>query len=104
MAELTKAEQPVSAAKPAFQYRYNPRQKYKYPDAVTLVPVFDLTKKPGPNDEVVSVALGDKEIRRTLAATKDRPELEMVSKVATQAQLKYLFEVEQHPHIERFVP
>jgi len=103
MAELTqKVEQPVSAAKVA--YRYNLRQKYKYPDAVTLVPALDLSKKPGPNDEVVSVALGDKEIRRTLPATAERPELEMVSKVATQAQLKYLFEIEGHPHIERYIP
>lgn len=103
MAELTKVEQPVSAAK-TYQYRYNLRQKYKYPDAVTLVPALDLSKKPGPNDEVVSVALGDKEIRRTLPATAERPELEMVSKVATQAQLKYLFEIEGHPHIERYIP
>jgi len=102
MAELTKAEQPVSAAKVA--YRYNQRQKYKYPDAVTLVPAFDLTKLPGPNDEVVSVALGDKEIRRTLPATAERPATEMVSKVATQEQLKYLYEVEKHPHIERYIP
>lgn len=83
------------------KYRVSPRMSYKHPQMVTLVPV-DLTKRIGPDVPVVSVSLGTEEVRRTLPATRERPATELVSKVATQAQLKYLFEVEKHPFIEEY--
>ena len=83
------------------KYRVNVRIAYKWPNMVTLVP-FDLSKPIGQGNDAVSVALGDKEVRRTLPGTKDRPEMEMVSKPASQTQLKYLYEVERHPLIEQY--
>lgn len=83
------------------KYRVSPRQAYKYPNQVTLVPT-DLTKRVGGDTPVVSVSLGAKEVRRTLPATKERPETELVSLPASQEQLKYLYEVEKHPHIEEY--
>ena len=83
------------------KYRVNARIAYRYPEMVTLVPS-DLSQKMGPNTPTISVALGTKEVRRVLPATASRPEQEMVSKPATQDQLKYLYEVEKHPHIEQY--
>lgn len=84
------------------KYRVKARIAYKYPEMVTLVPV-DLTQKVGvANPAVVSISLGTKEVRRTLPATADRPAMEMVSAVATQEQLAYLYNIEQHPHIEAY--
>ncbi len=84
------------------KYRVKARIAYKYPEMVTLVPV-DLTQPMGlPNQLVVSVSLGAKEVRRMLPATADRPATEMVSAVATQEQLRYLYEIEKHPHIEAY--
>lgn len=82
-------------------YRVNVRIAYKHPNMVTLVPK-DLSRMIGPGNEGISVALGSKEVRRLLPAKADRPEMEMVSKPATQEQLKYLYEVERHPHIEQY--
>jgi len=86
----------------ATKYRVRARIAHKHPEMVTLVPV-DLSQKVGiANPAVVSVSLGAKEVRRTLAATSERPAVEMVSTVATQEQLRYLYEVENHPHIEAY--
>lgn len=84
------------------KYRVNVRAAYKNPNMVTLVPT-DLTQKLiGPTTPVVSVALGTKDIKRILPATTERPEMEMISTVATQDQLRWLYEVERNPLIEEF--
>lgn len=80
-------------------YRAHPRSLDRWPDMVTLVPL-DLTQKIGPNSAVVSVALGSKEVRSTLPARANRPPVEVVTKPATQEQLKYLYEVEKNPHVQ----
>lgn len=85
----------------AKKYRVSPRTAYKFPNMVTLVPL-NLDEQVGGKIQVVSVSLGAKEVRRTLPATTERPEVEMISKPASQAQLKYLYEVEKHPLIEEY--
>ena len=85
-------------------YRVMPRIAYRYPQMVTIVPL-DLSQRVGVGGQeipVVSIALGTKEVKRVLPATLERPETEIISKPATQEQLKYLYEVEKHPHIEEY--
>jgi len=98
MADLTTAPQATTKAK---KYRVNARKIYQYPDMVTVVPQ-NLTEKMGPLTAVVSVALGDKAVKRTLPAKKDRPAVEVVVEPATQEQLKYLYEVEKNPLVEAY--
>lgn len=83
-------------------YRVSPRILWKYPNLVTLVPVDLAEKVIGPNTPVVSVSLGTEPVKGKLPARNGRPEVELISNPATQAQLKYLFEVEHHPHIEEY--
>lgn len=83
------------------KYRMNARAAYQYPDAVTLVPS-DLTQRVGGNTQSVSVAMGTKALTRELPATKERPKTTITVQPATQEQLKYLYEIEQHPFIEMY--
>ena len=78
------------------KYRINENFAWKNPTAVTLVPV-DLAN---PNGQKVSVALGDKAVINERAGNANRPALKMIAEPATQAQLKYLYEVDKHPAIE----
>ena len=78
------------------KYRVNENFAWKYPTAVTLVPV-DIAN---PNGQKVSVALGDKTVINERAGNTNRPALKMIAEPATQAQLKYLYEVDKHPAIE----
>ena len=88
-----------AAARPK-KYQVNAIHAWRFPNATTVVPA-DLTKRVDqPNIALVSVALGEKELTHKIEGTEERPPSTLIVKPATQAQLKYLFEVEKVPYIE----
>lgn len=88
-------------AEKILKYRYSARAKYQWPNAVTIVPI-DLTKLRGPSEPFVTVALGDKEVRRDIPGTADKPPETLIAQPASQEQLKYLFEFEHNPYVELY--
>ena len=97
MAETTPQ---VPAAKKSV-YKYADWAAAKWPDAVTQVPVRDLTRLPAPNDPFATVALGSKEVVGELTPRPNRPGGTVKVRPATQPELQYLFEVLKHPHITK---
>lgn len=68
------------------KYAVDPAFAISYPNAVTLV-------------DGVSVALSGKDTTITKPGTATHPPSTRTVKGASQAQLKYLFEVERHPNV-----
>lgn len=48
------------------------------------------------------VSLTGKEVVSERPGKKDKPPVKVTARPATQAELKYLFEVEKHPFIEEY--
>ncbi len=88
-------------AKTVKKYRVRDWALTRFPDMVCLVPL-DLSRSLAYNNDIVCVAIGPDNVEKEMPGNGQAPPTKRIIKAATQAQLKYLYEVEKNPFIELY--